>query len=346
MDKQLEIRKAINGLSLQEAQQLLTIIKLQLDMVEAKGEKVDLYTNLRELYEQLLVPHPRVSIWEPDEATEQVHIVFGDSPAGSLKIAIKQLGLADTNKIIVFREQFSIGPLWQLHEEAGKAYRAEWFRDHISIEVDVDDYDFVYDQKITEQINCIPAEATIVVWSGNNAHDQAGLRYALYLLRDKPNRVVLFNAAAACEATFNTADRYINYLHAGEISPEKLQAVFREIDDIEAITFETRQLLEHEWLTLANHRDVLRIWDGERIQNVDEHYYDAYLLETVDKLHASWQNRDFIKAARVIGEALGYCDQYVGDLYFEYRLRELIYSGALAIKGVPRAMRYYSVRRK
>lgn len=52
-----------------------------------------------------------------------------------------------------------------------------------------------------------------------------------------------------------------------------------------------------------------------------------------------------MKSARVIGEAIGYCDQYIGDAYFEYRLRELIYSGRVQIKGVPRAMRYYSVRR-
>lgn len=68
------------------------------------------------------------------------------------------------------------------------------------------------------------------------------------------------------------------------------------------------------------------------------------LNKTIEKLHADRSNRDFIKAARVIGEALGHCDQMVVDSYFEYRLRQLIYNQSLEIKGVPRGMRFYSVR--
>lgn len=72
-------------------------------------------------------------------------------------------------------------------------------------------------------------------------------------------------------------------------------------------------------------------------------YYDSYLL---DKLKPPAGDHGFVKAARLIGEAIGYCEQYVGDSYFEYRLRELIYNGTLEIKGLPAAMRFYSVRRK
>mgnify|MGYP001290586395 CR=1 FL=1 len=75
-------------------------------------------------------------------------------------------------------------------------------------------------------------------------------------------------------------------------------------------------------------------------------YFDDYLRNTVKELHESKGNRDFIRAARVVGQALGYCEQCIGDGYFEYRLRELVYRGVLEIKGVPRAMRYYSVRLK
>lgn len=105
-------------------------------------------------------------------------------------------------------------------------------------------------------------------------------------------------------------------------------------------------MLERDWLDLAEQRGVLRIWDGHRIVNVEEHKFDPYLLETVEKLQARKPDGEFIPAARVIGEAIGYCNQLVGDSYFEYRLRQLIYDGVLEIKGVPRAMRHYSVRKK
>ncbi|MEW9701297.1 DUF1835 domain-containing protein [Paenibacillus sp. SI92] len=324
---------------------------LQLDIIdEANNEaKIDLYKSMKALYGELLVPDNRTMNWEPNAAATKVHIVFGDSIAGSLKLAIKQMGYADANKVICFRDQYSIGPLWQLHEKGGRAYRGEWFRDHINKgDEDAEYGEETYHQRLTEQIATIPAEASIVIWSGNNAHEQVGLRYAVYLLREIQiqNELFVFNVEEACERRFNTADRSIVYLHAGEIPPEKLRSVFGETEESGPITCETRQLLEQEWLSLAKQYHVLRIWDGERILNVEEQHFDSYLLETVEKLHTCRSNNDFIKAARVIGEALGYCDQYIGDSYFEYRLRQLVYNGSLEIKGVPRAMRYYSVRRK
>ncbi|MNV37771.1 hypothetical protein D3C71_1293030 [compost metagenome] len=304
---------------------------------------------MKELSEKLLVPDSRILNWEPNAVTTKVHIVFGDSIAGSLKEAVKQMGCADTNKVICFRDQYSIGPLWQLHEDAGRAHRGEWFRDNINDGRDYADYyDVTYHQRLTEQISQIPSEASIVIWSGKNVHEQVGLRYAVYLLRKSQNQneIYVFNVEEACERRFNTADRSIDYLHAGEIPPNKLQSVFGEAEKSGAIGCETRQLLEQEWLSLAEHHEVLRIWDGKRVLNVDEQYFDSYLLEIVEKLHTYRSKNDFIKAARVIGEALGNCDQYIGDNYFEYRLRQLIYNGFLEIKGVPRAMRFYSVRRK
>ncbi|MNP65274.1 hypothetical protein D3C76_1608530 [compost metagenome] len=74
--------------------------------------------------------------------------------------------------------------------------------------------------------------------------------------------------------------------------------------------------------------------------------YDQYLLEKLDLIQPRSGNDGFVRAARLIGEALGHCNQYIRDAYFEYRLRALIYDGVLEIKGVPAAMRYYSVRRK
>jgi len=291
-----------------------------------------------------LLGYTPISIWEPNDAATKVHIVLADVFAGTLKYVIRQLGIENTNKMVSFRDQFSIGPLWQLHEETGRAHRVEWFRDHINNEfVDYDDYD-THHQRLMEQIDQIPAKASIVIWSVNTAHDQIGLRYALYLLRKKQNEIFVFNAVEACERRFNTSDQHIKYKHEAEIPPEILQNVFGEIEDNGSIGLETKKLLEHEWLSLANHHNVLRIWDGERILNVDENYFDSYLLKTIEKLHADSSNHEFIKAARVIGETFGHCDQLVADNYFEYRLRQLIYNQSLEIKGVPRSMRSYSVR--
>lgn len=91
---------------------------------------------------------------------------------------------------------------------------------------------------------------------------------------------------------------------------------------------------------------MLRIWRDDAVVEVPADSYDQYLLEKLDLLQSRAGNDGFLRAARLIGEAIGHCDQTIGDDYFEYRLRTLIYDGVLEIKGVPAAMRYYSVRRK
>lgn len=346
MTRRLEIRQAIQQLSPQEAKQFLAAIKLQLDIVDMNPTaSADLYSSLKRMYEKLLVPKDRRSIWEPNAATTKVHVVFGDSAAGSLKFALKQLGYEETNKVIRLRDRYAIGPLWQLHEEAGQLHRGGWFRDHINDEDE--ETDFVSEHRqLTEQIALIPNEASIVLWCGNNAHEQAGLRFAVYLLRNKPNKLFACDAGKTCERMYNTAERQIHYLHTGEIPSDKLQAVINDLKEHSPLSSEARHTLERDWLELAEQRGVLRIWDGHRIVNVEEHKFDPYLLETVEKLQARKPDGEFIPAARVIGEAIGYCNQLVGDSYFEYRLRQLIYDGVLEIKGVPRAMRHYSVRKK
>ena len=75
-----------------------------------------------------------------------------------------------------------------------------------------------------------------------------------------------------------------------------------------------------------------------------ESYFDALIIEKAQFLHDKQTKPDFMKSARLIGEALGNSDQYVGDVFFEYRVRQLILQGIFEIEGVPKAMRFYSVK--
>lgn len=41
---------------------------------------------------------------------------------------------------------------------------------------------------------------------------------------------------------------------------------------------------------------------------------------------------------------MGNLNQRIADFYFEYRLIQLVLKGIFEIEGVPKAMRYYSVK--
>jgi len=348
LNKMLEIRKAVEELSTDDVRQALKLVMLQIDIADQSLEaRVDLFNNLKELYDSLLNTQNNNNKKELDSAVTKIHIVFGDSVAGSLKHAIKQLGLADSNKVIALNESFSIGPIWQLHTEEGWLKRKEWFRNNINVGYDESYFDMEEEGSSHQSLLAqIPEQATIVIWCGNNAHEQVGLRYTLYLLRYHLNSVYVFNAEDACSRRYNTPETFINYLQLGEVPVEKLKAVIGEAEENGQTTGDIRQELETEWLVLAEHAEVLRIWKENKIVHVDEDYLDAYLFETVVTLLQHKPKDEFIKAARVVGQALGYYEQCIGDSYFEYRLRSLIYAGKLEIKGVPRAMRFYSVRIK
>ncbi|WP_071394780.1 DUF3658 domain-containing protein [Bacillus tuaregi] len=73
---------------------------------------------------------------------------------------------------------------------------------------------------------------------------------------------------------------------------------------------------------------------------------DDYIIQKAIKLHKQQKKKSFMKSARLIGEVIGYLDQYIGDEYFEYRVRHLIMNGVFEIEGIPKAMWFYSVKLK
>ncbi|MEK4042752.1 DUF1835 domain-containing protein [Paenibacillus sp. FSL H8-0048] len=57
---------------------------------------------------------------------EYVHILFGMSDAGSLKVALSALGKRETSQVLAFNELFSIGPLSGLDTITGMQNRHLW----------------------------------------------------------------------------------------------------------------------------------------------------------------------------------------------------------------------------
>ncbi|MED1606128.1 DUF3658 domain-containing protein [Cytobacillus kochii] len=110
------------------------------------------------------------------------------------------------------------------------------------------------------------------------------------------------------------------------------------------LSIDERQKWIELWVTLAQSKDVfLRTWEEGRLTSVSENYLDEMIITKERELQ---KGKEFMKSARLIGEVIGHLDQPIGDLFIEYRLRTLAFLGVFELKGVPRAMRFYSVRLK
>lgn len=323
-----QIKKLVEHSTEEEVKSLLFHMLLRINMAE-ETEQAQLVLDLKNTYHNF-VGYKR-SQAETEKTYESVHILFGDSASGSLKFALKERDVGDV-KVLAFSDVFSIGPLWKLHEERGIHHRYEWLENHILFEGDeLAEFHERFNETISE-IEGIPDHIPITIWAGANAHEQTALRYVLYLLKAKPNDLYIVDTT------------HSHTLHTGQLSPEKVGLMYEK--ESAPLNNEQRIAYEEEWQELSATQEVLRIWENGEIKRVREDYYDAYIIHTAEKLHKELENPGFMKSARLIGEVLGHVEQYIGDGYFEYRVRHLIMNGVFDIEGVPKAMRFYSVKRK
>jgi hypothetical protein len=265
-----------------------------------------------------------------------VHIISSESVAGSLRV-----GLERPKVVIGFPDSFSIGPLWKLDEKAGQRFRNEWLYEHINDEQD----DYEYENKFANtlrEIEDIPGQVPIYIWYGNNADEQTGLRFLLFLLRNKTNDVFLMNSTELHERYITPKVTDQNSSHTGHIESKELRLLFEKGKRNPPISQQERMKLQEEWNSLAQTKEVLRLWINGEITGVKENHYDPLIIKTIERLYQ--EKKDFIKAGMVIGEILSGTNELINAFFLEYRIRHLIYSGILELKGIPKSMRHYSVK--
>jgi hypothetical protein len=345
-----EMRNKIQKLHDGEAKLLLFQIFLRMNLLkETEYSRDQFLHDVEKIYKTIdHVTNNQSGLKEEDDF-KRVHILFGASPAGSLKVALKKMGTKE-EKVLSFWDMFSIGPVWRLHETSGEESRFDWLKTVMNDEYEeFQDYKQRY-QKTVHQILSISEDVPITIWVAENAHEQTGLRYVLHLLKNKPNEIQVINSTELYAEHFHQPDISYTVLHTGEIPPEKLQVIYRQSKSNSLLSQQERENLEQEWLGLAENKKTLRIWRNGRIICVDADYYDQYIIAKAKELQIKRQQKretdDFMKSARIIGEVLGHLDQYVGDSFLEYRLRKLIEEGIFQVRGSMKAMRFYSVRLK
>ncbi|WP_180968281.1 DUF1835 domain-containing protein [Cytobacillus massiliigabonensis] len=268
---------------------------------------------------------------------EPVHIVSTESAAGTIRFSLDR-----PKKVLAFSDFFSYGPLWKLNREKGQAYRKEWLFDNINIEFQ-DDYE--NEMRFTNtllEIEDIEEKSPIYVWVGDNAYEQTGVRLILQLLSGKENSVNLINST---ELYVKFIDEKQPIYHTSQMTPDQIKHIFEQGKDSNPLSQADRDQYVREWEALAQTREVLRLWRNHELISVSENYYDSLIIHTIEKLHREQENKDFIKAAKVIGVMLEQMmEEWIGDSFLEYRIRYLIYNGILELKGVPKSMRHYSVK--
>ena len=352
MNERSEIKQAVNRLSGEEMKSCLGLALEHIRRLKEGKEQGkpadDAICGLIGLYDRLTTADDeKRTRWDPAPGCTHVHVVTGDSFGGGMKLALRELGLSDAHKLITISDNFAIGPIGRLETPEGRRARRDWIRHNIvSAALGEDDDPEEEYNRLLFKLHRIPEQAEIIVWTSRSVTEQMGMRYALHLLRHKPNTVRMSDACAISEELQGRPDSSVTYRRSGEIAPDMLKEALLRIDDQNPLSAADVRRLAEEWAAVAEQGGVLRIFENDAVREVPANFFDPFLLDTLDRVADSADAEGYVKAARVIGTAIGDCDQDIEDAYFEYRLRELIYAGVLEIKGIPAGMRYYSVRRK
>lgn len=343
----LEADKVLQSLTEEEIYSFMRNVLFRMDFLETmeypEKQFITDIKNLKRRYWEMYEHRTNPRRDYEETQVNKVHIVFDLSSSGTLKVALRDVLAVEGQKVIAISDTFSVGPVWRLHTEEGLKNRKEWLFYHINLDEEyMDDYGEEF-AKVCAQIDAIPDDIPINIWYGDNGHEQTGLRLALYLLKEKSNPIIMINATKEYSTIFSEK-RLDGYpLQVGEITPEKLAAIYKETSAKEVTPVQRREL-EEEWLTLSESDKKLRLWQNGHIHSVSEDYLDNFIIQSLQKLNKERGNNNFIKSARLIGEVIGHSLHVVGDGFIEYRVRELIINGIFDIKGVPKAMRFYEVK--
>ncbi|MGG0664274.1 DUF1835 domain-containing protein [Viridibacillus arvi] len=265
---------------------------------------------------------------------DKIHIVYGDSAAGSLKYALRLMKKTNEEKVIVVRDIFSIGPLNDIHARKG------WMQEHIFRDVDES-----YFPLQSDQLQSLQDDVSVCIWISDSAHEQVGLRFVMNELKNAQNPIQIVNVSTQ----FKPIEPWFVPRTTGEVISEQL---IKMMPYCEPVTKLEKTRYVNEWQQLSKTKNVLRYLEEDMIISTEANYYDDFIIECAEFLHREKLDRkeeepeEFMKAARFVGEAYGKIENHIGDAFIEYRLRELITNGLFEVKGDTSAMHLYSVKLK
>jgi len=246
------------------------------------------------------------------------HLVLGGSAGGCLRAAVATYGL--TGRVHVFDDDLSHGPL--ISKQARAAYFKVLFQNYGQLPEDpmpsLVDFDILpvhLGQDLSPEV-CI--------WAGENASERTFLEMACHQLGHFKGTVTRVGASGLKAPPYIAAQ-----------TPDFLTSLF---DQREAIDPVARSAFSESFLHLRDDGATLRKWEAGKIVDVSEDYYDNLLLACCQK--------EWVSAARVVGMAMGSCDEHnlLGDVFLSGRLQHLIKQDMIEASGRQVSLRGYNVR--
>lgn len=253
-----------------------------------------------------------------------MHLVLGDTAAGVLRDAMA-LGAPAPSPILRFRDIYCLGPLGALGTAAGSASRAIYWAELLpDAPPSVGEFDEEEDRY--RQAADAARNGTVFVWTGAHSSSQLWLqRLCAVLPTDAADVRVVEAVAPVADAHGRRA--------VSQFEPAEFPELLARTRVIDAAAMARLAL---DWQGNASVASGVRRWVDGRISHHGDDYYDGLLLAQCDE---DWQ-----PAGQAVGSAMWDRDEFLGDVFFAWRLRCLARSGRLLWRGPAGSLEEAEVR--
>ncbi|WNH09462.1 DUF3658 domain-containing protein [Thalassobellus suaedae] len=256
------------------------------------------------------------------------HIVFGNYPKSRL-LSSKELNLPEEN-IIDLNDDFRVGPIQNLNNDAGRAKRDAWFLSNISCS-SMDPSRSQNLRKI-ELIKQGFNDGDLYIWSGSSALDIISFSELLYALKDF-NLNIFTSDFLKIKLEREDGSFYV----PDSISVVLPQHIHVIADHFKPLSQGNRNDLIYLWERLVKENALVRVLGEDcKIKSVKENYFDEALKKPCKE--------ELQKAARVIGWTLVNINFNASDYTLNWRLKELVKKNELTFEGELKDIRDYQVK--
>ncbi len=170
----------------------------------------------------------------------------------------------------------------------------------------------------------------MTIWVGDSCHDILASAWLLTYLKHRNLKWTIVDLARLSPDDINDGFPPVNI---AMFSPEQITDLYAYK---QTIGVEAQQIYQDLWVIMRQENGAYRVKTGNEISSVNDDYHDEFILSNLSK--------DWTIAAKVIGKIMGESEHKLSDTTVEWRIRQLIKTGAIEYQGELTGMKEYSVR--
>jgi len=252
-----------------------------------------------------------------------IHLVFNTADIAAIEAAI-ELDETLSGKVIEIKDDYAVGPLFDIYETDGYQARRDWWQNVLEFSPYTDQPDLVDDNLTVDHlINALNHDENEVlwIWMGQNAHDVSGYYWLMSQFKEYQGRIqVLYlnNLPFLNEKGQLFYPTYLSQIQPKEFLKAKKLA--------RPITLSEFELDPDEWKKLCQENEGIRFLEGgKKLVSMNIGCYDKEILSLLTK--------NAQKLPSALSNIMAKLKVKLGDAFIVYRLKALEESGKIIFVG-------------